>query len=70
MANRQTVSLSFTHFDDGADPGRNEHEQARLLVKQIEENHDGAETSPEHWKAQHTKRHNVYYMKGLDSENP
>lgn len=45
---------AFTYFNDGADASRNEHKQAGLLIKQIEENHNGAETSPEHWKTKHT----------------
>lgn len=43
-----------TYFNDRADTSRYEDKQAGLLVKQIEENHYGAETSPEHWKTQHT----------------
>lgn len=37
------------YFDHGADAGRNKDEQAGLLVEQIQENHDGAEASPQHW---------------------
>lgn len=44
----------YAYFNDGADASRYEDQQAGLLVKQVEENHDGAETSPEHWKTQHT----------------
>lgn len=36
------------YFDDGADAGRDEDEQAGLLVDQIQENHNGAEASPQH----------------------
>lgn len=36
------------YFDDGADASRDEDEQAGLLVDQIQENHDGAEASPQH----------------------
>lgn len=43
-----------TYFDDRADASRYEDKQAGLLVKQIEENHYCAETSPEHWKTKHT----------------
>lgn len=39
----------FGYLDDGANPCRYEHQQAGLLVEQIEKNHNGAETSPEHW---------------------
>ena len=38
------------YFNHGADGSRYEDKQAGLLVKQIEENHYGAETSPEHWE--------------------
>lgn len=37
------------YFDDGADASRDEDEQAGLLVDQIQENHNGAEASPQHW---------------------
>lgn len=36
------------YFDNGADASRDEDEQAGLLVDQIQENHDGAEASPQH----------------------
>lgn len=36
------------YFNDGADAGRDEDEQAGLLVDQIQENHNGAEASPQH----------------------
>lgn len=38
----------FGYLDDGANPCRYEDQQAGLLVEQIEKNHNGAETSPEH----------------------
>lgn len=42
------VALSQSaYFDDGADAGRDEDEQAGLLVDQIQENHNGAEASPQ-----------------------
>lgn len=39
----------FAYLNDGTDPCRYEDQQAGLLVKQIEENDDGAETPPEHY---------------------
>lgn len=47
------IQSACTYFNDRADAGRYEDQQAGLLVKQIEENHDGAETSPQHWKTKH-----------------
>lgn len=42
----------FTYLNDGPNACRYEHQQAGLLIKQIEKNHDGAETSPEHYGTQ------------------
>lgn len=42
----------FAYLNDGPNACRYEHQQAGLLVKQIEKNHDGAETSPEHYGTQ------------------
>lgn len=36
------------YFNYRADPSRYEYKEARLLVKQIEKNHYGAEASPQH----------------------
>lgn len=38
----------FVYLDDRANPCRYEDQQAGLLIEQIEKNHNGAETSPEH----------------------
>lgn len=38
----------WPYFDDGSDASRDEDEQAGLLVDQIQENHNGAEASPQH----------------------
>lgn len=43
------LEWAFKYFDHGANAGRNKDEQAGLLVEQIQENHNGAEASPQHW---------------------
>lgn len=45
---RWWLESACPYFDHGADAGRNKDEQAGLLVEQIQENHDGAEASPQH----------------------
>lgn len=39
-----------TCFNYGANSSRYEDQQAGELVKQIQENHNGAETSPQYWR--------------------
>lgn len=43
-----------SYFNDRADASRYEDKEAGLLIKQIEENHYGAETPPQHWKTKPT----------------
>lgn len=50
----QCMQSMCTYFNDRADARRYEDKQAGLLIKQIEENHYGAETSPQHWKTKRT----------------
>lgn len=46
-----------TYFNHRADACRYEDKQAGLLVKQIEEDHNGAETSPQHCETKHNILH-------------
>lgn len=48
-----------TYFNDGADPSGYKDKQTGLLIKQVEENHYGAETSPQHWRKEH--KHKILY---------
>lgn len=55
------------YLDDGADASGNEDEQAGLLIKQVEENHYGAETSPQHWRTKHTQSKGSHVTRAIDT---
>lgn len=42
------------YLDDGPNASRNEDKKAGLLIQQIEEDHNGAKTSPKHYGKHHT----------------
>lgn len=47
----QCCSVVWTYLDQRSYSSRDEHQQARLFIEQVEENHQGAETPPQHWES-------------------
>lgn len=57
-----TLHCLCIYLNDGADPCGYEDQEAGLLIEEVEEDHDGAETSPQHWEKNKQHTWSLHFM--------
>ena len=63
-----SITEQCVYLYDGAYSSRDEHQEAGLLVKQVQEDDDGAEAAPQYWGDRRHTQTGQYKKRG--GENP